>query len=73
MPDLTPDTIATAAAGPASAAQDGRSATAHPIPDQLTAAAAAGTANAVAGTNRNGGPRSPFGLMRPARAVTEGA
>lgn len=74
MPDLTPDTIATAAAGPAEAAQDGRSGKAHPIPDQLTAAGVQALAAAVAGKNRNGGARSPWngGVLRAARAQTEG-
>ncbi len=72
VPDL--DDIATNAVdGPASASQDGRSGAAHPIPDQLQAVSAAGTASAVNGTNRNGGPRSPWGAMRPARVQTEGA
>lgn len=71
---LTPDEIATAAAGPANAAQDGRSAAAHPIPDQITAASAQATAGAVSGTNPNGGARSPWngGVLRAARAQTEG-
>ncbi|MFO0806666.1 MAG: hypothetical protein U0791_26470 [Gemmataceae bacterium] len=38
MPDLDADTIAEAAQGPASTSQDGRSAAAVPIPDQIEAA-----------------------------------
>jgi len=37
MPDLDADVIAQAAQQPASASQDGRSATAHSIPDQIAA------------------------------------
>lgn len=74
MPDLD-DVAANAVTKPASAAQDGRSATAHPIPDQLAAVAAANAAAATTGTNANGGARSPWngGVLRAARAQTEGA
>lgn len=74
MPDL--DDIATnATSKPASGSQDGRSASAHPIPDQIQAVGAQATSAAVSGTNRNGGPRSPWngGVLRAGRAQTEGA
>lgn len=65
MPDdteLTPETIATAAAEPAEAEKDGQRAKAHPIPDQIEAAKFA-AANA---TDANG--KKP--KIRTRRVVT---
>ncbi len=73
MPDLTPDTIATAAASPASVTVDGNSAAAVPIDKQIDALNLAKITAAATGTNRQGGPRSGWGMMRPARSITEGA
>lgn len=72
MPDLTPDTIAEAAAQPASASSDGRSAAAHPIPDQIAADKYARASDALTGTNENGGPRSGWGRLRTAKARSGG-
>lgn len=71
MPDIDPvsaDTIAEAANAPASASVDGRSAQAHPIPDQLKALQNTAVADALAGTNQNGGPVSGWSKTRIARA-----
>lgn len=73
MPDLTPEAIAAAAQEPASATVDGRSAAAVPIPDQIEAARFAAASDALAGTNDNGGPRSGWAFLRPARARPGGA
>lgn len=73
MPDLTADDIAAAAQQPASASVDGRSAAAVPIPDQIAAAKFQAVADALDGTNDNGGPKSGWGKLRPARARPGGA
>lgn len=75
MPDLTPDTIADAATQPASAAQDGRSASAVSIPDQIAANNYAEAADALSGDNDNGGGKSGWGnrVTRKARARFKGA
>lgn len=66
---ITADDIAEAAAAPASASAGGQSATAVSIPDQIEAAKFQAGANAVAGTNANGGPRSGWGACRPAKVI----
>lgn len=73
MPDLTPESIAEAATKPASASQDGRSAAAVSIPDQITAAKFAAAESALEGTNDNGGPVSGWSKLRTARASSNGA
>lgn len=66
MPDLSPESIADAATQPASASQDGRSAAAVSIPDQIAADKYLKQAAAVEGTNESGGPRSGWGSLRGA-------
>lgn len=73
MPDLTPDDLATIAQAPAEAAADGQSAKAHPLGDVIKVADRQAAASAATGTNAAGGPRSAWGMLRPARAQTEGA
>lgn len=69
---VTPESIAEAAAQPASASSDGRSAAAHPIPDQIAAADYAAAQEASEGTSAAGGPRSGWNMLRPAKAVPPG-
>lgn len=69
---VTPESIAEAAAQPASASSDGRSATAHPIPDQLAALDRAAAEEAAEGTNAAGGPKSAWNMTRMAKAVPPG-
>lgn len=69
MPDpVDADSIAVAAASPASASVDGQSAAAVPIPDQIAADKYRKAADALEGTNVNGGPVSGWSKMRTARA-----
>lgn len=69
MPDpVTPDSIAEAAAAPASGSVDGQQAAAHSISDQLEALQNKKVADALVGTNTNGGPVTGWGKMRAARA-----
>jgi hypothetical protein len=73
VPDLDADTIAAAAMKPASASQDGRAATAVSIPDQIKALEKLEAQASVSGTNQNGGHRSGWAGLRPARVVPPGA
>lgn len=74
MPDpVDADSIAAAAAGPASASVDGQSATAHSIESQITADQYKKAAEAAEGGNPRGGPRSGWNMTRPAKAVPPGA
>jgi hypothetical protein len=74
MPDpVTPDSIAEAAAAPASASNDFGSASAHPIPDQIAAHQYAAAQEAVEETNAYGGSRSGWNMTRPAKAIPPGA
>lgn len=69
MPDpVDADTIAEAAAGPASASVDGQSASAHSIADQIKAQQNKASADALSGANQNGGPVSGWSKLRMARA-----
>jgi hypothetical protein len=73
VPDpVDADSIAEAANSPASASEDGRSASAHSISDQLAALAAKQAADAVGESNAQGGPRSAWNMTRPAKAVPPG-
>lgn len=73
MPEaIDTDTIAVNAASPASASQDGRSATAHSIPDQILAKDEKKKEDSLAATNPQGGARSAWSLTRPARVVPPG-
>lgn len=74
MPEaIDSDTIAENAAGPQSASQDGRSASAHSIPDQILAHTHKKNADAVEGTNAQGGAKSGWRTLRPAQVVLPGA
>ena len=73
MPDPIDSTaIATAANSPLKASQDGLSAEAVPIPDQIAADIYAKGATAASGVNAQGGARSGWGLLRPAQAILPG-
>lgn len=75
MPDASDiaETIAEVAAdGVESASQDGRTATSFPIPDLIAAEKHTAGKEAVSGTNPQGGSRSLWGSLRPARAVPPG-
>lgn len=73
---MTPEELETeidqVAAEPASAASDGQSATSHPIPDLEKLRNRKMGEAALAGTNANGGPRSAWSKLRPARAIFGG-
>ena len=71
MPDLS-DTIEEAAQDPQSASKDGITATSHPLPDLIAADKYLAGKTAVEGTNDNGGPKSGFGALRPARFIPKG-
>lgn len=59
--------------GIAEAVSDGQSAKAMSIDDQIKAADRAAAVDAVSGANDQGGPKSPWTSLRPARIVTGGA
>lgn len=59
--------------GVQSATVDGRSATSMDPLKQIQVADAIAARELLAGTNDNGGPRSGWGLCRPARAIPPGA
>ena len=73
---MTPEEIRTetdqVAAEPASAASDGQSASSHSIPDLLKLESVRSGQAALTGTNANGGPRSAWTKLRPARAIFGG-
>ncbi len=73
---MTPDEIRTetdqVASEPASAASDGQSASSHSIPDLLKLESVRSGQAALDGTNANGGPRSAWSKLRPARAIFGG-
>lgn len=73
MPDLDADAIANAALEGKSVTTDGQSSEAFAPSEQVEALRTVQGATAAAGTNRQGGPRSGWNMMRPSRAVTEGA
>lgn len=68
MPDFDEDYLESAATGPAEAAGDGGSMKAHPIPDLIQALDRKAAVDAMAGSNDQGGPKSAWGALRPARA-----
>lgn len=72
MPDLS-DQIEQAATEPASATSDGQSASSHPLPDLVEADQYLAGKTAVTGDNASGGPRSGWGMLRPARVIPPGA
>ena len=69
---MTPDELRAeidqVAAEPASASGDGQSASSHSIPDLLKLESVRSGQAATSGTNVNGGPRSAWSKVRPARA-----
>ena len=69
---VTPDLIAEAATAPASASVDGQSATAVPVDQQIAADVYAKSATTASGANANGGARTGWGALRPARAILPG-
>lgn len=72
-PDLTND-IETSAAEVKRVTTDGQTTEAHDLPDLIEADQyLKGQDAAGSGTNPNGGVRSGFGMLRPARAVPPGA
>lgn len=71
VPDLS-ETIEQVAAEPAQAQGDGQSATNQPLPDLIAADRYLAGKTAAARTNARGGSTSPWNLLRPARARTEG-
>lgn len=78
MPVPTVDELYDAAAthaeeGVQSATVDGRSATAMDPLKQIQVADAIHSRDLIAGTNANGGAKSGWGFLRPARAVPPGA
>lgn len=73
MPDpVTIDTIKEAANSPASATQDGMSAAAVPISEQIKALDKSAVDTALSGTSSNGGPVSMWSKLRMARAINCG-
>ena len=78
MPAPTADELLDAAAtlaneGVQSATVDGRSATAMDPLKQIQVADAIQSRDLISGTNANGGAKSGWGFLRPARAVPPGA
>ena len=73
MPDFTDDDLAQSALEPESASVDGQSAKSHPLPDQIAARRYLAGGSALDGTSADGGPRSAFGCLRPAKVVPPGA
>lgn len=71
--ELTPDSIAAAAANPQSATVDGTTVTAHSIPDKITADQYARVNSSLNGDNPQGGNRSVWGRMRPGKVTPPGA
>jgi len=69
---LTPVTIAAAAANPQSATVDGTTVSAHSIPEQIAADQYAKSSTSMTGTNPQGGSRSAWGRMRPAKVIPPG-
>lgn len=70
MPDpVDADSIAEAAASPAEASVDGQSARAHPIKDQIAAAEYKAQQDALADANDDGGKKSGWRGLRPARPI----
>jgi hypothetical protein len=69
MSDLA-DRIEERAAEPLKAAQDGRSAEGHSLPDLIAADNHLAGNDALSGTNDQGTQRSAWGCLRPAQAIT---
>jgi hypothetical protein len=75
---ITADDVLEAAAtvaseGVQSATVDGRSATSLDPLKQIQVADALQSRDLIAGANANGGPKTGWGFLRPARAVPPGA
>lgn len=72
MPDISDTIETTASDGVQSASADGRSVTAVPLPDLIQADKYLAGKTAAEGTNDNGGPRSLWTRLRPAKAAFGG-
>lgn len=74
MPDSdVADAIETAAIeGVQSATVDGQSVTQQSLKDRIAADQYLSGRDALSGSNSNGGPKSAWGLMRPAKVVPPG-
>ncbi len=70
--DLT-DAITDAAQEPAEAAGDGHSVKSRTIDEMIKADQYAKAQSAVSGSNDQGGKKSPWGCLRPARVVLPGS
>jgi hypothetical protein len=66
---VSADDLETLATQPASASGDAGSVTSRPAEDVIRLAGAAAGQTAVAGTNAQGGPRSLWNRLRPARIL----
>lgn len=70
--ELTPESIAESAASPQAASVDGTSVSAYSIQDKITADQYQKAAAALDGDNPQGGNRSAWGRMRPAKVTPPG-
>lgn len=71
MADIS-DRLEQRATEPAASAVDGRSATNDPIPDLIELSDKLKADAAAEGANANGGPKSGWNMLRPARAIPPG-
>lgn len=71
--ELLDNAATVAGEGVQSASVDGRSATAMDPMKQIAVADAIQSRDLIAGTNANGGPKTGWGFLRPARAIPPGA
>jgi len=71
VPDLS-EIIESEAALPASSSSDGQSAEGQPLPHLVAADKHLNTKTALAGDNGNGGSRSGWRGLRPARVIPPG-
>lgn len=72
MPDITDTIEQIAEDGVQAATVDGQSTTAVPIPDLIAADKYLKAQEAAAGANPNGGVKSPWNRLRPARLISPG-
>lgn len=71
--ELTEALLKENAAAPAEVTGDGGTVKEHPLPDQIKVLDRQAGIDAVTGTNNQGGPKSPWGSLRPARVVPPGS
>lgn len=67
------DEIREAAEGPKRAKRDGQEAESHDLSELIKAEQHLASVAAATGTNANGGKKSGWGMLRPARAIPPGA